>query len=117
MNDSPKIKGITATFMAGTAICYDVFQFLLNLIPVFGNLFSIGVGLFAWLTFYVWFKGLGVDFAKPKRAIGLWGAGISEMIPILNALPAWTGAVIYIIGTTKLEEKTGINLSTVGKIN
>lgn len=115
VNGAPKqrVDWITAILMIWLALFYDGTQFLLNFIPVIGNMLSsLLIGLWAWLSFYIWFKIKGVSFSKPTRSITLFGAGITEMVPILNALPAWTLAVLILIATTKAEDSIGIKIPT-----
>lgn len=108
-----RIDWIAAILMIWLALFYDGIQFLLNFIPVVGNLLSaILIGLWAWLSFYIWFKIKGVNFSKPTRSITLFGAGITEMVPLLNVLPAWTLAVLILIATTKAEDTIGLKIPT-----
>jgi len=105
-----KISNTKAVFMIVVAVLFDlagiVFD-LLHFIPAVGNVAAIILttllDILAWLVFYVWFKMNGVSFANPKRALSLNGGFILELIPILNALPAWTLAVVLIIGSMKAE--------------
>lgn len=108
-----RIDWITAILMIWLALFYDGIQFLLNFIPIIGNILSsLLIGLWAWLSFYIWFKIKGVSFSKPSRSITLFGAGITEMVPLLNALPAWTLAVLILIATTKAEDALGVKIPT-----
>ncbi|OHA88180.1 MAG: hypothetical protein A2741_01000 [Candidatus Zambryskibacteria bacterium RIFCSPHIGHO2_01_FULL_43_27] len=106
----------TSFLMVATALFFDSAQGVFNiigLIPVIGTVvggtLSFMIGFFAWLTFYTWFKMHGISFMRPQRILALWGAGLIELVPYLNALPAWTFAVLFLIATTKIEDKTGIN--------
>ena len=95
------LKSHTIVFMIAVALFYDVLQWLLTLLFM-GWL----AGIFAGLTFYVWFKLHGINFMKPKRFIVFGGASLIEMFPILplSALPAWTAAVTYLALNSKLQE-------------
>ncbi len=117
-----KLTTLTAGLMITVAVIFDIIQALLDLlhfIPLVGNIFAIIstslLSVFAWLTFYLWMKIKGIDFASPKRSLSLGGGFIFELIPILNALPGWTLAVILIIGSMRAEEliakTTGINVN------
>lgn len=55
------------------------------------------------LTYFLWFKIKGVDFS-PRRALNLGGWSLMEMVPIFNAFPCWTFAVIRIIRSSWAEE-------------
>ena len=76
------------------------------------------VGIFAGLTFYVWFKQYGVSFMKPKRMFAFGGASLIEMLPIpfLADLPAWTAAVSYLALSSKLPIGTGEGITKLGGI-
>lgn len=103
-DDNKKIGFVTSFLMIFLAISFDAVQALFNLIPFIGNMLSvILIDTFAWISFYVWFKILGVDFSKPSRMGTMIGSGLIEMIPIVNALPTWTLAVFIIIATTKVK--------------
>ena len=106
-----KISVITGGLMIGVAIFYDLLQVGVNLlhgIPILGNIAALLGGflvtIWAWLTFYLWFKLNGVGFLNPKRAFALNGGFLIELIPVVNALPAWTLAVSLLIATTRAEE-------------
>ena len=106
------LKSHTIVFMIAVALFYDVLQWLLTLLFM-GWL----AGIFAGLTFYVWFKLHGINFMKPKRFIVFGGASLIEMFPILplSALPAWTAAVTYLALNSKLQEVIpGASLTKLG---
>lgn len=100
----PKLSEITIFLMIFTALCFDGGQMVVGWIPVLGNIIAGVVDLFAFMTFFVWFKMHGIQMMTPKRLSSMLGAGVIEMIPFLNILPAWTLAVVYLIGTTKIQE-------------
>jgi hypothetical protein len=89
----------TIAFMIGTALFFDLLQFLLSFIFM-GWL----VGLFAGLTFWWWFRQHGVSFKKGS----VWGSFaltfLIEVIPILGDLPAWTLEVSYLALSHKAKE-------------
>ena len=104
-----KISVITGGLMIGVAIFYDLLQVGVNLlhgIPIFGNITALFGGflitIWAWLTFYLWFKLLGVSFLNPKRFGIMSICGIADTV--VSALPAWVAAVALIIATTRAEE-------------
>lgn len=98
------LDNITIAFMVSVALFYDVFQALIQLIPFLGQILSSLIGVFAFLTFYLWFKMRGLNFATPKRAGLLGGGFLIELIPILNILPAWTLAVILLAIDFKIKK-------------
>ncbi|MDO8510421.1 MAG: hypothetical protein Q7S15_02245 [bacterium] len=103
MREKADISDITAAFMVGTALVYDGVQFLLTFIPVLGWLISSIIGLWAWMHFFTWFKIRGVSFGSSKRTLTMGGSLVAEVLPILNALPAWTFAVVMILISVKGE--------------
>jgi hypothetical protein len=87
-----ELKNHTIALMIGTALFFDSLQWLLAF--VFMDWLA---GFFAFLTFFVWFKFYGMKFITPKRIATMGGAFLIEIIPVLAALPAWTGAVVILI--------------------
>ncbi|MFZ2522013.1 MAG: hypothetical protein WAX44_01915 [Minisyncoccia bacterium] len=99
-----QIKDSTAILMIGTALFFDALQALIGWIPIAGNFLAdlLSIGIF--LTFLVWFWFNGIKMITPKRLGSMVAGGLVEMVPYLNLLPAWTGVVVYLIGTTKIKE-------------
>lgn len=99
--------------MLAVAGLYDAAQAGVNLLQGI-NAILPGVGVFlvyllgipltiwAWLTFYVWFKVRGVSFMQPKRFAIVGICGLADTI--VSALPAWIAAVALLIATTRAEE-------------
>jgi len=97
-----KEKGLenhTIVFMIVVALFYDALQLAL----AFAFMDWL-VGIFAFLTFYVWFKMKGMSFMKPKRALVMGGGFIIEIIPVLSILPAWTLAVTILALDSKIKK-------------
>ncbi len=115
-----QIPNIMGGVMIGVAAVYDLLQAGINLlhgIPAVGTVMALFGGflitIWAWLTFYVWFKMQGVSFLNPKRFGIMAVCGLADAI--VSALPAWIAAVALIIATTRAEElleKAG----TLGKL-
>jgi len=103
-----EITKITMGLMVVVALFYDIVQIGLSTLPLAGWIISPLVSVFAFLTFYVWFKTYGRNFMTPKRALAMGGGAIIEMIPILNILPAWTMAVLFLIGLEKAEKLASV---------
>ena len=106
MQDDKKEKGLkshTVVFMICVALFIDFLQFLLGFLYM-GWL----VGIFAGLTFWLWFRlnGVNIGFSKPWRIIGFASTSLVEMIPIplLAGLPAWTAFVTTLALKNKLQE-------------
>ncbi len=114
-NSKFKISKTTIILMIIVALFFDLIQFILSLM-VIGFVVNWSISVFAWLTFFLWFKIKGVSFANPKRAGSLLGGFLIELIPLVDMLPAWTGAIILVILSLRVKqvaEKTpGGNFTT-----
>jgi|SRR3989344_5618062 len=97
-NKEKGLKATTVVLMIAVALFFDALQTLLTFIFM-GWL----VGIFAGLTFYLWFKLHGVSFMKPKRLATFGGTALIEVIPFLSVIPAWTFAVSYLALSSKLQ--------------
>ncbi|MDP3763904.1 MAG: hypothetical protein Q8Q92_04705 [bacterium] len=95
------LNNTTIAFMIVVALFFDALQALLALV-----LMGWLVGIFAGLTFYLWFKIHGLSFMKPKRLLTFGTASFIEMFPLLplSALPAWTAAVSYLALDSKIKK-------------
>lgn len=95
------LDNTTIALMISVALFYDALQVLLAFIFL-GWL----VGIFAGLTFYLWFKSRGLSFMKPKRFLTFGIASIIEMFPIipLSVLPAWTLAIVILALDSKIKK-------------
>lgn len=93
------LDNTTIALMVSVAIFYDALQWLLAFVFM-----DWLVGFFAFLTFYLWFKMRGLNFATPKRAGTLGGAFIIEVVPFLSMLPAWTAAVVILALDSKIKK-------------
>lgn len=110
-----KIGNVTAAFMIGAAILFDALQFLvtfLHLIPAVGNAAAVALAWFitvlATATFGVWFALVGVNYftgkGAGKRFLIVLSATVVELVPIIDAVPAITLGVVFLILQTRLEE-------------
>lgn len=104
-NEESKINKSTAVIMVCAAFFIDIIQFLLNFIPGPGWIIIWIIDAIVWLTFYVWFRSRGVTFSSSRKSLSLGVGFVLELIPFINALPAWTLANIMVISTTWAEEK------------
>lgn len=94
------LSNITISLMVIVALFFDLLQWLLGWIFM-----GWSVSIFAWLTFYIWFKTKGISFMKPKRLAAFGGSFIIELIPVLgDILPTWTAAVIYLALDSKVKK-------------
>lgn len=112
--------------MLAVAICVDSTQMLVDLlhfIPAVGNILawitSTLLSIVTWLTFFIWFKIKGIDFTSGKQAtkrlLAFAGGFLAELIPVIDALPAWTFSIIFIYVSTVAEEQiaktTGVQVN------
>lgn len=105
-NGERKINNVTFALMLTLAGIVDLIQFAIGFLDVIfiGTPINWLLIPFIWLTFYIWFKIKGVSFVKPKRGLLMGAAPLIEMIPLINMLPAWTLAVVLIVGSERAEE-------------
>lgn len=103
MKSNP-LSDTTVFGMIFVALLFDAAQAIIGWIPIFGNILSDFFSVAVFLIFFLWFKMYGISMLTPKRLRALAAGGVIEMIPYLNILPAWTGVVVYLIGTTKIQE-------------
>ncbi len=104
MKEGEHLKDGTVFLMIFVALFCDALQAIIGWIPVVGNIFADILSIFIFMTFLLWFYMNGIKMMTPKRFGSLTGGGVIEMIPYINILPAWTMVVVYLIGTTKIEE-------------
>ncbi|MFA6601428.1 MAG: EI24 domain-containing protein [Candidatus Paceibacterota bacterium] len=91
-------------------ILLALFADALSLIPFVGNF----VGPIFWVcaSLYFWKKGCG--FLKPGRLVTGAVSMIAELIPLIQELPTIVVAMAIMLGSIRLEDKTGISLSNPG---
>lgn len=94
-----------APLLLATALLVDTFQTMLGLVIV-GALFSPLITVLAWLSYFVWYKLLDIGFMDRgvQKLFIFFGAGLLEMIPYINIIPAWTTSVILMIFIVKHED-------------
>ena len=102
MGERNRINGFHAWGLLVAATLADTSQFILGFIPFGGAL----AGALARLTFWVWFKVLGVGFAdKSDRFVVNILMTVTELTPLLNLLPTWTLGTILIIRQVRKEDE------------
>lgn len=87
---------------AGTIYIYFIPFIGLILEPLIAG----GVSLFAFITFSLWFKLSGMKFDSKIVATTV-GTFFIELIPGLNALPAWTLSVVLVFLFIKTKKIAG----------
>lgn len=106
MAPKSKISNLSATFIIGVAVLVDGIQFLLTL-TVLGSLLSVLLTFFASVGFFLFFLLLGVKYTGKGGGVKLFsmlGASVAELIPFINAIPAWTAGVVAIIVQERMRE-------------
>ncbi|HEY0011042.1 MAG TPA: hypothetical protein VGB97_04020 [Candidatus Paceibacterota bacterium] len=108
------------TYRVGTAsaislltveLFLDGVQFLINLIPVLGQVINLGVtfiGIFiASLWLFIFCDGVNYFTGKKAglKVLGIMTGTVLELVPIVNALPALTLGVALVIIGTRMEDR------------
>lgn len=94
-----KISPINAIFLVLVALLIDGIQAFLTLI-IIGVVLNSIISASAALIFCMWLKLLGVSYWEgngTRKLLSFIGCGFLEIVPIFNAIPAWTLFVILII--------------------
>lgn len=100
-----RVTNVTIILMVSVAGLYELTEFLLDLIPFVGWIFSGLVGIFAWLTFYTWtsIKGWRMADTLAKFFISKILPALG-MIPLLNIGPELIVSVLLTILIVKSED-------------
>jgi hypothetical protein len=102
-----KFGETTVYLMIGTAIFFDVFIAIIDLLDfvsfglaslLLGSMFDMMAGM----TFVLWFKIKGAKFGK-RRTLSLMGGFIAKFIPLIDLLPDWTMAILLSFFQESLE--------------
>ncbi|MDP6388187.1 MAG: hypothetical protein QGG63_02855 [Candidatus Pacebacteria bacterium] len=113
-----RIGNMEGGLMIAAAGVIDGVQFLFNLIVVIGWIIVPFIGISAWLMFYLWYKLKGINFldSGARLAITICTGALLEIIPVLNAFPAWTISVAIMFFIVRFEDnvfnKTDKNIET-----
>jgi len=100
-----KIGGFGAFFLTGAAFSVDGLQFLLTFIPAIGIVLNTIISFFAAISFIIWMSYWNISFLDSRYATrGLVGL-LGEIIPVISSFPVWTGVIIWIIATNKMQKK------------
>lgn len=99
----PQISYANIFGLVAVSIFFDVIELLFDLIPVLGWIINLLVDIFAGLTFYVWFKILGVSFFSTRKWLSFASGFILGAIPFTSWF-AWTLDVILVIVAIRGEE-------------
>ncbi len=107
-----KISKLSSFLLLGTALFFDFLQAIVQPIQILGQVLAMGVDIFAFLTFIVWFLIIGVSFISPGRLVSIVGTFLVELVPVLDALPVWTFYILIMI----LLENSGIGVKGAIKL-
>jgi len=106
-----RISFIMSIFMIGTALIFDGFKALLDLITfgLVGWAINPFINFWATMTFWFWFTYLGVSFMKSGKMLGAKIASIGlpsliGLLPFISDLPLWTSGVIMNISIVYAED-------------
>lgn len=98
--DQKKLTKIVIFLMVSLAIVFDLINFLINFIPIIGQIISIFVSIVGYSIFIIWFMLKGIKLTTKKRAASMGIGCIIELLPLVNMLPAMTASVVLTILTT-----------------
>lgn len=110
-----RIGNTQGVLMIAVAGIIDGVQFLLNFIPFIGWILTALVSIFAWLTFFTWYKFNGIDFLDSiLKFVTMFAVAVIEIIPVFNSIPAWIASVLVMLFIVRSEDvifnKTGKNI-------
>jgi hypothetical protein len=100
-----RIANVAAVVLAALALIADAF----TLVPLVGDI--VGPVFWVLASIYFWKKGMGI--ISGKQGITKIISTIAELIPGVQELPTIFVAMLIIIGTTRLEDKTGLPMNSV----
>jgi hypothetical protein len=105
-----RITNAAGAILVVAALVADLF----TLIPLVGDF----VGPIFWVLASVYFWRQGMGIVSGKQGVTKIISTIAELIPGVQELPTIFVAMLIIVGTTRLEDKTGIsaNVLTKGKM-
>ena len=106
-NDEKELSSATTYLMVSVALIIDGLQFLINLIPLVGQVISFFITIFAYMLFWLWFRINGINLFETKRAMKSIVTFLAEMIPFIDMLPAWTYLVVTTANSTKIKKVMG----------
>jgi hypothetical protein len=101
-----RIDKITLWFMLSVALFFDLTQICLDIIPIVGWILSSLLSIFAFLTFYVWFKIRDIGFLTK---FGVKKLLVVIVIPLLELfisfIPGLVVMVLLTYSVVKLEDE------------
>ena len=105
MENKYRISWIIGGIMIAVGFIYDATQGVIEF-SLFGFGFTVNwiITIWAWLTFYTWFKIYGVSFLNPRRGAVLNTSFLLEIFPFLAVIPSWTLAVLLLVLSVRAED-------------
>lgn len=105
MEQKTRISTETAMALVATAVLFDVIQAFFNALLFAGVVLNLFVNAVAWMTFWLWFRMLGVAFLDSTKRFAVMAGGVLiEFVPLLNTIPAWTLSVAILSALVKTED-------------
>lgn len=101
---SHTINQTTKYLMYMTALVFDGVQFIVSFIPIVGQILSILINIFAQMTFALWFYTRGISYFEAKRGVRVILTAATELIPIIQVLPALTLQIFLMYQTIDMNE-------------
>ncbi len=98
--DEGTIGSGTGFMMIAVALIIDGLEAVLSFFLI-GLLVNSFIDLIAALIFGIWFSHHGV-----RSGLGIAGTAAVEFIPGLNALPVWTGYIVYKVFSSRAAPST-----------
>lgn len=102
-----KISLLASIVLIALAVIAD----LASLIPLVGTV----VGPVFWFVAGIYFWSIGMGIINSKRLTTGAISIVAELIPVIQSLPTITVGIIAIIIMTRIEEKTGISVTSLTK--
>lgn len=114
MDKKYTIGNVTAVLMIGTAALFDGIQFLLDL-TVFLLPLSMFLTICSTIIFFLWFALAGVRFnqAAGRKLLIMIAMTVTELAPVINAIPAISAGVIGMVLQTRFEDAKRLAGGTV----
>lgn len=100
---NPPKKGMengTWMILIGTTLFFDTLEAIISLIPVAGEIISMGISGIKYSTIWLVFKINGQEYSKNTMI----GGAVIGFIPIINILPDGTTAVLKLYFDSKTKE-------------
>ena len=106
----PRIDSSTMQFMIIVAFGFDAFQGIILAMPFVGFVIAPLIGLFAWLTSFVWFHKYDITLTGSLARFIIINSGfLLELVPGINIFPFWTCSVAISLWLIKAGDKRALS--------